>query len=106
MVQELQIGGTRSATRRFRRQSARPAGNGYQQAAFEQALGDALGIVERDGIDHSAALVDVVHAQIVELDLHELGRDLGRGVETERIGPLEVGLRLLQLIRRWARPIR
>ena len=75
------------------------ADHGDQHAAVEQPLGHPLGVVERHRVDQGVAPLDIVDAEIVELHLHELRRDLGRGVEAEREGALEVGLRLGELLR-------
>ena len=70
-----------SAARFLRGHALGPADHGDQQAAVEQPLGDAPGVVERDRVDQAVAPLDVVDAEIVELDLQELAGDLGRGVE-------------------------
>src|SRR5215510_281469 len=69
-----------------------------QEPAIEQTLRHAPHVGDGHGIDHGAAAVDIVDAEIVELDLYQLSGDLGRGVEAERIGSLEIGFRLRQLL--------
>ena len=63
-----------------------------------EPLGGAAGVLDRDGVDHGVALVDVVDAEIVELDLQQDAGDLGRGVEVQRVGALEIGLGLGELV--------
>ena len=53
-----------------------PADHRDQHAAVEQPLGDALHVGHGHGLDQAVALVDVIDAEIVELDLHELRGDL------------------------------
>ena len=51
------------------------------------------------GVDQAAAPLDIVDAEIVDLDLHELGGDLAGRVERERVGALEdTTLRLRQFL--------
>src|SRR5256885_6881966 len=71
-----------------------PAHDREQHAAVEQALGHALGIVERDRVDQGRPAIDVVDAEIVELHAHELVRNLGRGIKAKRERAFEVGLGL------------
>src|SRR5262249_44116912 len=78
-------------------EALRPAHDGDQLAGIEQALGDPPHVVDGDGVDHGAAPRDIVDAEIVELDLHQLAGDLGRSIEAEPAGPLDIGLRLRQL---------
>src|SRR5262245_14853298 len=67
------------------------------QEAIEQALGDATRVGDADRIDHAAAAIDIVDAEVVELDLHQLAGDLRRGVEAKRIGSLEERFRPVEL---------
>src|SRR5262245_61592377 len=86
----------------FRGNALRPADDRYQEAGREQAFGHALGVLERDRIDECRPALDVVDAQVVELHVDELVRDLARSVEPEREGTLEVGLSLLELFGGWS----
>src|SRR5262245_23656537 len=78
----------------------RPADHRDEHATVKQALGHAFGVLERDGVDQCVALVDVVDAEIVELHAHQLVRDLARGVEAKRERAFQVGLGLVELVRR------
>ncbi len=74
------------------------ADNREQQPAVEQPLGDATCVLVGHRVDQAVAAGYVIDAEIVKLDLHQLGRDLGRCVEVERIGALQVCLRLGDLV--------
>src|SRR6266851_6813552 len=76
----------------------RAADHGDEETAVEQALRHPLHVGERHRIDEAVALVDVVDAEILELDLHELPGDLGRGVEAQRERALLIGLGLGELV--------
>src|SRR5262247_2362514 len=78
--------------------AVRAADHGGEQAAVEQALGHALGIGERHRVDQAGAALDIVDAELVELDLHQLAGDPVRGVQAERVGALEIGLGLVELL--------
>src|SRR3954471_2745274 len=73
-----------------------------ERLRVEQPLGDALGVRERHGIDHRVALLGIIDAELVELDLHKLAGDLARCVEGNRVGALEIGLGLVELFLRRA----
>ena len=75
-----------------------PPDHRHQHAAVGQPLGDAARVLDRHGVDQAVALVDVVDAEILDLDLQELAGDLGRGVEAQRERALEVVLRLGELL--------
>ena len=62
----------------------------------EQTFGDALNIIQRDGVDQLRAPLDIVPAQIIELDRDQHARDLGVGVETQRKRSVEEGFGALQ----------
>ena len=76
----------------------RAADHGVEHFAAEQASRGALGVGQGDALDQAVASCDVVDAEPVELDLHELRGDLGRGVEAQRIGTDQVGLGLGKLL--------
>src|SRR6185312_17370955 len=80
-----------------RDQALRLAGDRHEQPTAVEALGDTLGVLEGDGIDHALTALHIIDAEIVELDLGQLGGDLVRRVEAERVGVLEVGLGRRQL---------
>ena len=65
---------------------------------LEQPLGDALGVVERDGGDEAVALLDIVGAEVVLEEAEELARDLGVGIEAQRIGADQILLGVLELV--------
>src|ERR1035437_6944400 len=79
-------------------QPYRPTGHGDQHAAAIEALGYPPGVLDADGVDQTAAALDIVDAEIIDLDLRQLGGDLARGVERERIGALEERFRSRQLV--------
>ena len=54
-------------------------------------------VLDGDRVDDGAAPVDVVDAEIVELDLQQHRGDFGRGVEVQRIGALQIRLGLGEL---------
>ena len=66
--------------------------------AAEQALRDAADIVDGDRGDQVVPLVDVVDAEIVELDAEELVGDVAGGVEAERIAADQIALGLGELL--------
>src|SRR5579862_2227947 len=66
------------------------ADNGDQKAAGEQALGDPFGVVDRHRIDHPLPPRNVIHAEIVALQLHEQCGDFARRVEIERERTVEI----------------
>ena len=72
---------------------------------LEQALGGALGVVERHRLDLGVALVDVVEAEVLLPEPQKLVGDLGVAVEAQRKGARQVVLGVLQLLlgraRRW-----
>src|SRR5262245_59563253 len=81
----------------LRLDALRLAYHGDEEGGAEQALGVAPHVVDRHRIDQARAAVDIVDAKVVELDLDELACDLGRGVEAERVGALQVRFRLREL---------
>src|ERR1043166_38463 len=83
-------------------QSLRAPDHGHEQAVIEQAPRHAPGVGERHRVDHRAAPLRVIDAELVELVLHELAGDLGRGIEGDRISALEIGLGLVELLLRRA----
>src|SRR6185312_16754598 len=58
----------RSSFRFGRGQTFRLSSHRDQHAAAEQALGHALGVVDGHRVDQLVAALDVIHAEIVELD--------------------------------------
>src|SRR6185312_9744205 len=96
------LGATKTTRRLFRGpargQALRPAGDRYQHACSVKAARRFLCILDRDRIDEAAATLDVVDAEIVELDLSELRGNLARSIERERIRALEEGLRGRKLV--------
>src|SRR5262245_65629938 len=70
------------------------ADDGDEETACEQPFSHPLGVGERDGIDETAAALDIVDAELIELYLQELARDPVRGVEPERISTLEISFGL------------
>src|ERR1700674_575915 len=56
----------------FGRRRLGPADHHDQHAAFEQALAHPLHVLHGDGVNQAVALVDLVDAEVVELDLHKL----------------------------------
>src|SRR5215475_12235928 len=59
-----------------RRKALWLARNRHQQSPAIQALGDPLGILDCHCIDQRAALLNIIDAEIVDLDLGQLRRDL------------------------------
>ena len=69
-----------------------------QSVSLQQALGDALHVVERDGLDDLVALLDIVGAEAFLQQTEQLRRDLRIGIEAQRIragqivlGSFEIG---------------
>src|SRR6478609_5876631 len=57
------------------------ARNCNEHLVVKQTLGNSPHVRQRDRIDQTVALVDIVDAKFVNLHLHELARDLARRVE-------------------------
>src|SRR5215470_18987327 len=68
-----------------------------EETAFEQPFGYPLGVGECDGIDETAAALDIIDAELVEPYLQELARDPVRGIEPKRISTLEISFGLDEL---------
>lgn len=69
-----------------------------QRAVAEGAVGGAAYALHRDAFDLAVALDEPARRPALELDVDELGSDLGRSVEAQGIGTDEVGLALLQFL--------
>ena len=65
-------------------------------AVAEKALRRAFGVFHRDRRDELVALVEIFDAKTICLQMQELARDLGRGIEAQRIGADEIFLRLVE----------
>ena len=84
---------------RLRSEVGRPAGGDHQHLAVPKVRAAARRISSWvTAATRSLRRRDVVDAEALEGDLHELVGDLGRGVEAERVGAGEVVLGLLQLL--------
>src|SRR5690606_21122812 len=93
---------TRSGSRRHRpmltyRRTVLNAGrltdHRYQkQVGFQQFRRHPPDIVQGHRLDHLVALFDVVDAEVVELNSEQLCRDLGGGIEPQRVRTGEIGL--------------
>src|SRR4026209_2971098 len=91
------------ARRLFRLCLDRLADDGGDQAiGLDQPLGHALDVVEAYLLDDVVAPVDIVDAEILDLDPQELIGDAARRFETERVGAGEIALGAGELFR--ARP--
>src|SRR3974390_3243633 len=65
---------------------------GDQAIGLDQPLGHALYVVEAYLLDQVIAAVDIVDAEVLNLDPQELISDAARGFKAERIGPGEIAL--------------
>ena len=66
--------------------------------ASSMRLRDPLHVVHGHRLHQAVALVDVIDAEILDLDLHELRGDLAGGVEAQRVGTRQERLRLGELL--------
>ena len=62
--------------------------------ASSRRLRDPLHVGHGHGLHQAVALVDVIDAETFALDLHELRGNLAGGIEAQRVGTRQEGLRL------------
>ncbi len=69
-----------------------------RMSAAKQPLGHAPRVVERDPLDHLLPAVDIIDAEMVELQLHEQRGDFGRGVEIEHERAVQISFGFGELV--------